>query len=132
MKEKKHTRVYRMASSQFVLTRGTIPSLWAIYSSGNTVVFVSISTMSIAVNSQTYNSNQGKRTTHQLWVSLLLQLSVWNSRDLGCFQLGRQIVSDGKPTHAKSTFSRTKSTRSGFNSRILTEGSVSSCISTEL
>lgn len=46
--ESRHTRVYRITSSQFELMRGIMPSLWAIYSSGNTDVFISISTMSIA------------------------------------------------------------------------------------
>lgn len=42
------TLVYFMHSSQFVLTRGIIPNLWAINSSGKTVVFDSNSTMSMA------------------------------------------------------------------------------------
>lgn len=42
------TLVYRMASSHAVLTRGIIPSRWAMNSSGRTDVLVSISTMSIA------------------------------------------------------------------------------------
>lgn len=42
------TLVIRMASSHRVLTRGIWPSRWAINSSARTVVFTSISTMSIA------------------------------------------------------------------------------------
>lgn len=42
------TLVYRIASSQCILTNGTIPSRCAINSSGRTVVLISISTMSMA------------------------------------------------------------------------------------
>ena len=64
------TLLYRIDSSQFVLTNGTIPKRWAIYSSGRTVVFMKISTISIAA---VYSVNCTKHKplfTYQLLVCL--------------------------------------------------------------
>ena len=63
------TRVYLIASSHAVLTSGIIPSRCAMNSSGRTVVFVSISTMSMATNQVREPSVLvSALSTHRLWV----------------------------------------------------------------
>ncbi len=138
MWKERQTRAYRIPSSQFELISGTMPSLWAMYSSGSTLVFMSISIMSMATKGQTlpvnkcYNPNINNERTKRRYVChdnssyRVCKASIWT----GHWNAISEALSHA---HAKSTFSRTKLTLSFFSSRILTVGSLSSwfCITTE-